>query len=134
MYSEIFSAVKVLATSYAAPYTEIDNGSMPAENGLAMYPGPGLSKQRHFDKGGIYEIVIALNGKHQDLGILLRVLSNIHREISLRTEYPSGTDWEILNIETATPPNYLEREASGTRQWLYGSLLRVTFLAKGECL
>lgn len=133
MYDQILQAIKTLATSYAAPYTAIDHGALPAENGLAMYLGPGFSLQRHFDKGGMYEVVIAMNGKHKDLGVLLPALSNIHQGLSLLKSYPSGTGWEIIDIETATPPNYLDREASGTRQWLYGSLLRVSFYAKGAC-
>lgn len=131
MYDELLQAVMTLVTSHASPYTTIDHGAMPEENGLAMYPGPGFSEQTHMDKGGIQIVYIVLNGKHSNLETLLASLSKTHRELSLLEVYPSGGDWEILNIETSTPPNYLGREDSGTRQWLYGSILRVTYYSKG---
>jgi len=134
VYGEILQAIRTLAIGHAAPYTTIDHGAMPAENGLAIYLGPGVTGQRHMDKGGIRDITIALNGKHGNLGTVLSALSNIHRALEMMRDYPSGEAWQILNIETATPPNYLDREQSGTRQWLCGSILAVKIYVKGECV
>lgn len=134
MYAEILQAVRTLAISLATPYTTIEHGAMPPNNGLAMYLGPGTIDQRHLDKGGLQSLTVALNGKHEQLSTVLGALSNIHAGLMLMQNYPSGDDWQITDIEMATPPNYLDREQSGTRQWLYGSLLRVTFYAKGECI
>jgi hypothetical protein len=134
MYAEILQAVRTLAISLATPYTTIEHGAMPPNNGLAMYLGPGTIDQRHLDKGGLQSLTVALNGKHEQLSTVIGALSAIHSGLMLMRNYPRGTGWEIVDIETATPPNYLDREASGTQQWLYGSLLRVTFYTKGECI
>jgi hypothetical protein len=131
MYDEVFQAVRTLALAYAAPYTAIDHGAMPQENGLAMYPGPGYVAERHFDRGGVYDVSVVLNGKHSNLGTLLPSMSNVHRSLSTLTAYPEGAGWKILSIETSTPPNYLDRETSGSKQWLYGSILAVKFYVKG---
>lgn len=134
MYADILQAVRTLAIQHAAPYTTIEHGAMPSANGLALYLGPGTIDQRYMDKGGLQSLTVALNGKHEQLSTVLGALSEIHTGLMLMQSYPSGDDWQITDIETATPPNYLDREQSGTRQWLYGSLLRVTFYAKGECI
>jgi hypothetical protein len=129
MFDEVLQAVRALAEEHASPYTAIDHGAMPAENGLAMYPGPGYLAERHFDRGGIYTVNVVLNGKHSNLGVMLPAMSNIHMRLTMLREYPSGEDWKILSIETATPPNLLGKEDSG--QWLYGSILSVQFYVKG---
>ena len=131
MYGQILQAVKTLAVSYATPYTAIDHGAMPEKNGLAIYPGPGYETERYFDRGGLYEMSIVLNGKHSNLQTLLTALSNIHQKLTLKTEYPESADWQILDIRTSSSPNYLDREQSDTRQWLYGSILAVKFYVKG---
>lgn len=131
MFDQILSNVKELATSYASPFTTIEHGALPPENGLALYPGPGIPPERHFDRGAVYEESFVLNGKHSDLETLLTALSSIHCGLSTIEDYPKTDDWQILNIETATPPNYLDREVSGTKQWLYGSILAVKFYIKG---
>ncbi len=131
MFDQVFAAVKQLAVTHAAPYTEIANGSMPTENGLAIYPGPGAPADSFFDRGATYQISVVLNGKHSNLQTLTAALSAIHTGLTQTREYPKTDDWQILSIETATPPNYVGREESDTRQWLYGSILSVRFHIKG---
>lgn len=131
MLDQVLQAVRTLAIGYAAPYTTIDNGSMPTENGLAIYPGPGYSTGRYLDRGADYQVPFVLNGKHSDLGVLLSAMSNIHTKLSMLSAYPKTDGWQITGIESATPPNYLSREDSNTRQWLYGSILTVKFHVKG---
>lgn len=133
MYDKILQAVRAAAIPYASPFTTIEHGSLPADAGLAIYPGPGYSPTSYFDRGGTYRLIYALNGKHDNLGTLLPVMSSIHRGLTTTATYPSGDGWRILLIETATPPNYLDREESEPRYWLYGSLLRVTCYFEGAC-
>lgn len=129
---EILEAVKNMALSAAAPYTKIDIGSMPAENGLTMYIGSGAPRQRFLDRAGLHEISVVLNGKHSTQQIVLGALSNIHEDLTRATVYPAGAGWEITDIETSSAPNYIEREESGSKQWLYGSILRVTYYQKDQ--
>lgn len=131
MFDQVFAKVKELAESYAAPYTSIANGAMPTENGLAMYPGPGFPTESYLDRGAEYSASIVLNGKHSNLKTLLTALSSIHTGLTRMTDYPKTDDWQILSIETSTSPNYIGREESGSRQWLYGSILTVRFYIKG---
>lgn len=133
MFYEVLQGVRGLATTFAAPYTFIDHGAMPADNSLAMFPGPGMTSETHLDKGIVYDLLFALNGKHESLNVLVSALSNIHTGLAQLKVYLIGSNWQILDIETATLPNYLDREHSGTRQWLYGSLIRVKVYVKGEC-
>lgn len=133
MYDAILQAVRTAATSYASPFKTIEHGSLPTDAGLAIYPGPGYSPATYFDRGGTYRLIYALNGKHENLGVLLPAMSNIHKGLATATTYPSGEGWQVLLIETATPPNYLDREESEPRYWLYGSLLRVTVYFEGAC-
>ena len=130
MIDQILQAVKGLAEDYAAPFTEIDNGATPAGAGLAIYPGPGTQTDSHFDRGASYSVPFVLNGKHGDLGTLLPAMSTIHAGLSRLKEYPKTDDWQILSIESATPPNYLGREESSS-MWMYGSILSVRFYTKG---
>lgn len=135
MYGEILQAVRHLATTYAEPYETIDHGSMPMGNSLAMYLGPGMTDTRFLDQGGNWTVTIALNGKHTDLEVLLSALSNIHRNLNLRTIYPQGDGWSIHDIVTTSTPSYLSREESDGNRWLYGSLLTVSFSTGGiKCL
>lgn len=134
MYAKILSAIRTQATLYAMPYKSIGNGSMPVNNGLAMYIGSGAETQRHFDGGGLQELSIALNGKHDNLETVLTALSNIHTNITscnyFNTPSFNGDNWQIINISTSSIPNHIGREDT-SKQWLCGSILRVTFNFKG---
>lgn len=129
---EVLMAVIDAAIPFATPYTQILHGSMPESNGLAAYISSGAPYQRHMDKGGIYDLSITLNGKHEQVKVLVSALSKIHTELVRMEEYPHGEGWQILDIESATPPTYTTRETSDKKQWLYASVLRVRFYMKGE--
>lgn len=130
MYDKIIQAVKTLATSYAAPYTSIDLGGLPENDGLALYLGPSSPDEEYLDRGSLNGIDVVLNGKHANQQKVLSALSNIHKSLTQLKTYPSGEGWEITNIRTTTAPNFIEQEAS-SGQWLYGSILEVQFYMKG---
>lgn len=129
MYDDILSSVKTLASAYIAPFTSIGFGSIPTENGLAMYIGPGAPIESYLDRGSMNELSIVLNGKHSNQQSVLTALSNVHKGLTRLLSYPRTDDWQILNIETGSAPNYIDQESSG--QWVYGSILKITFYAKG---
>jgi hypothetical protein len=131
VFDEILIAVKNLASTYAVPYSmAIIHGSLPQENGLAMYAGPGGEDAAYLDRGGTYSIDLVLNGKHSNRQTVASALSNIHVKLSQLKSYPKGEGWEITNIRSGTAPNLIEQEAS-SNQWVYGSILEVTFEMKG---
>lgn len=130
MYDEILLAVKALALAAASPFTAIAHGSLPGADSLAMYAGPGGEDESYLDRGSLNSFSVVLNGKHANRQTVVTALSNIHTALTRRKEYPTGTGWEITNIRTTTAPNYIEQEAS-TKQWVYGSVLEVTFHMKG---
>lgn len=129
---EIFEAVKALALTFAAPFTSIEHGALPTENSLAMYPGPGYSPKVFLDRARISDVFFVLNGKHANAKTLVAAMGAIHRGLSIYDGYPlRGNYWQVLNVETSTPPNLLERESSGARASLYGSMLKVTIYLDG---
>lgn len=133
MYSEILSAIKAVALTYASPFTAIVNGTMPEENGLAIFIASGAETKAFF-KGGTYEISIVLNGKHSNLQTLINTLSTIHINLSgmnfINTTSFYGDLWQIIKISTSSAPTYIDKEVS-SNQWIYGSSLRIEFYYKG---
>lgn len=130
MYGEIMQAVKDMALTYAMPYTAIENGAIPPKNGIAIAIGPSNPDERHFNRGGRYKINLILNAKHQNLETVSTVLSKIHIKLSQAKQYPKTQDWQIYSIESNPGPNFIEQESS-TKQWLFGSVLEVSFYVKG---
>ena len=128
MYGEILQAVKTLATTYASPYTKIEVGTMPQNDGLAMQIGPGGEEWEYLNRASVHTMAIVLNGKNDDQQAVVTALSAIHRALTRLTDHPEGTNWEIISIKTTSSPGYINK-ASG--QWLYGSILDVRFYSKG---
>jgi hypothetical protein len=95
-----------------------------------MYIGSGAPRQRFLESCGLHEISVVLNGKHSTQQIVLGALSNIHEDLTRATVYPAGAGWEITDIETSSAPNYIEREESGSKQWLYGSIYELRTIKK----
>jgi hypothetical protein len=81
------------------------------------------------NRGSRQSFFVALNGKHSNQQTVVTALSAIHKALTQLKNYPAGVGWEILSIETSATPNFIEQESSG--QWLYGSILQVSFYMKG---
>lgn len=138
MHDIAAKAVRALMLQHASPYTEIRWGSLPLDNGLATELASGTIVDTFLDQTSIYETSMVLNGKHSDRGIVLGALSAIHTALSQDTEYPieipvdDTQGLEIIGIQTSGVPSYLKREES-TKQWVYGSSLRVSYILRREC-
>lgn len=132
--NSIFNSVLLAVISLAeesSPYASILIGSLPADNGISIYIAAG-SPVYDMSKGTCYEMILTLNGKHAEQETVADALGIIHDSLSTRKQYPTTADGcQITNIETVSPPAYLDREANN--QWLYGSSLKVKFYKpKGE--
>lgn len=129
MFDVVLESVKTMAVLHAAPFTEITFGAMPEDNALSMYLAPSNYRARTYDRGGIVGVAISLNGKHSDQKILVAAMSEIHKGLSQATEYAEDGAWKILNIESTTPPSYVDTEEN--RQYMYASTLTVVVELKG---
>ena len=107
-------------------YSKVMIGSMPTDNGIAMYLSPGAPDIIDLKKNTINEIPLVVNAKHESQLTCLQALSDIHLHLTTLKDYPNN----ILDIETGTSPNYLDREENG--QWLYGSILNIKFEIRSD--
>jgi len=134
LYYEILEAFRTLATSLSTPYTTIEHGIVPHDNGLSIYIGLDPNEENDFeekgylDGGGINSLAIVLKGKNSNLQTLLNAMSNIHT--GMLSKRPSGENWEVIKIGTVNPPNCIGLDDSG--QWLYSSIFRIKFYYKGS--
>lgn len=128
MYADLLNALITL-TSGLSIYSVIGIGSLPVDNGISMYLGAGATDQTFLDKGATYNIPVVINAKHSNQLMCLQALSSIHTHLSKLKDYPNTDDYQILNIQTTTSPNSIGQEANS--QYLYGSILEVSFYIKG---
>ena len=106
-------------------YSPITVGPMPPTNGISISVSGGGPASTFLTKNMRYEIDLVLNGKHENESVVFDALNNIHQELTQTKNYPSGIDFQIMDIETTTSPSYLGREEN--KYYLYGSSLRVRF-------
>ena len=113
------------------PYASIVVGALPADNGISMTVGAGAPQTTFMTKGMVYEIDCVLNGKHSAQETVFDTLNDIHQALTMTKDYPATDEYQILDIQTTSSPNYIEREEN--KQYLYGSSVRVRFFfKKGE--
>ena len=104
-------------------------GALPANGGISIQLGAGAPTSEHLDRGGKFELYFSVNTKNKNQLTTLAALEAVHKYFTQLKVYPSGTDYQILNISTGTVPNYLGTDSSN--QHMFGSIVRVTFYAKG---
>ena len=129
MYEQVLESVNAMAVLYASPFTAIEIGSMPVDNGLAMHLAPSVYRMRTYDRGGVVGVTIGLNGKHEDQETHVAAMSEIHKRLSQAATYAENGAWKILNIESTMPPSYVDMELN--RQYMYASTLTAVVELKG---
>jgi len=110
-------------------YAPVTIGAMPPKNGICLQVVGGGTNETFFDMARQYNINVVVNARHDDLLQAETALSKIHYELPRRKVFPSGDEWEILFINSASAPNYIER--SDTSDFLCGSSLLVELYIKG---
>jgi hypothetical protein len=80
------------------------------------------------DKNQYIILDFTINGKHANLQTLSDDMNRIHQEITMLREYPSGDDWNIVDITTLTEPQIIGREDNNA--WLMASALNVKIETK----
>lgn len=128
MYDEILQAIIDMAE--AAAGVSIVVGSMPPDNGIAMTASAAPTTIM-LDIGSNERMSVICNGKNASQQTIIHQLDAIHKSLTRRKDYPTGTLWQIYSIETVASPRLLGREQNPQAEWLYGSSLLVKFNTKG---
>lgn len=125
--TQVIEAVRTKAQT--AVSKTIVFGALPPDDGISMALATGASDETFLDKGQHYHASVVINAKSTNQLNALDWLGKIHETLTLTKTYPSGTNWQICNIETTGIPMYLGREENS--QYEYGSSVRVDFYLKG---
>lgn len=113
-----------------SPFSTVTRGALPTGVGLSCEIGPSSPSELYLDKNTIVPLDITLNGKHADLELLSDTMNNIHYALTHIRTYPSGTGWQIIDIQNMNLPQIIGREQNN--EWLMASALSVRFFWKGE--
>lgn len=112
------------------PFAAATRGALPTGNGITCEVGPSSPSEMHMDKNTVIPLDVTLNGKHSDLMTLSDTFNNIHYALTRAREYPEGAAWQIVDIQDATLPQIIGREANN--DWLMASSLSVKIYMRGE--
>lgn len=106
----------------------ITRGALGTGEGLVCEVGPSGPDEVYMDKNQYIILDFTINGKHANLQTLSDDMNRIHQEIIMLREYPSGDDWNIVDITTLTEPQIIGREDNNV--WLMASALNVKIETK----
>lgn len=101
----------------------ITRGALGTGEGLVCEVGPSGPDEVYMDKNQYIIMDFTINGKHANLQTLSDDMNRIHQEITMLREYPSGDDWNIVDITTLTEPQIIGREDNNV--WMMASALNV---------
>lgn len=106
----------------------ITRGALGTGEGLVCEVGQSGPDEVYMDKNQYIILDFTINGKHANLQTLSDDMNRIHQEITMLREYPSGDDWNIVDITTMTEPQIIGREDNN--MWLMASALNVKIETK----
>lgn len=113
-----------------SPFATVTRGALPTGVGLVCEVGPSSPSAVFLDKNTVIPLDVTLNGKHASLKTLSDAMNKIHSVLTRATSYPSGDDWQIVDITNMTLPQKIGREENN--EWLMASSLSVYFYQKGD--
>lgn len=108
------------ALSLFAPITR---GALSAGNSLSCEIGPTNPETVWLDKNKYIPVDLTINGKHGNLQTLSDSMNLIHENLTMMREYPTGSEWQIVDIATLTEPQVIGREQDN--KWMMASALTV---------
>ena len=88
----------------------ITRGALGAGNSLSCEIAPSVVESVFMDKNTYIPLTLAINGKHDDLRTLTDTLNGIMDNLTRLKQYPSGDNWEIVDITNGTLPQVIGRE------------------------
>ena len=104
-------------------FSTIRRGALGTDDGLCCEIGPTSPAEVYLDKHKYIPVDLTINGKNTNLQTLSEALNKIHENLTMLTSYPTGDTWHIVDIETMTDPQIVDREEG--RHWLMASSLLV---------
>lgn len=113
-----------------SPFATVTRGALPTGVGITCEIGPSSPESMHMDKNTVIPLDVTLNGKHPNLQTLSDALNTIHSALTRATSYPSGENWQIVDITNQTLPQIIGRETNN--EWLMASSLSVRFYWRGD--
>ena len=84
---------------------------------------------KDLDTADVYNVTI--NGKSGDFEKMLEALSNIHKALTVRKDFPQGDTWQIYAITTVSSPRQVGIEEADRTKFIFGSSVNVKFYKKG---
>lgn len=114
-------------------FSPITRGALSTGNSLSCEIGPTSPETVWLDKNQYIPIDLTINGKHSNLHTLSDAMNLIHEHLTMMTEYPTGSRWQITDIATQTEPQVIGREQDN--KWMMASALSVrlaTITPSGE--
>ena len=104
-------------------FSDITRGALGTENGICCEIGPTGPETVWLDKNQYIPLDLTINGKHENLQTLSDAMNLIHESLTMMTEYPSESKWQITDIATLTEPQIIGRE--NDNRWIMASALSV---------
>lgn len=128
MYKSILDAIVEMVKQYT-DYQVVVGGNPPKES-IAI-TGFASDDVVNRDRDTLQTYDITINGKSGNQEQLFADLSEIHRKMTLRKDFPHGNTWQIYSIDTASSPRLLGTEQAERTRYIYGSAITVKFYALG---
>ena len=97
-------------------FATMTRGALGTVKGLSCEVAPSYMTEVYLDKNVYIELTLALNGKHDDLRVLMDTVNNIMDTLTRTKSYPSGNGWEIVDITNGNLPRIIGREENNL--WL----------------
>lgn len=113
-------------------FADITRGALPTGNGLCCEVAPSSPDRVFLDKNQYIFLDLTINGKHSNLQTLSEAMNHIHEVLTMLTIYPSGEDWQIVDIVTMTEPQIIGREEQN--EWIMASSLTVKVYTQSETI
>jgi hypothetical protein len=101
----------------------IHRGALATGDDLSCEIGPTSPESVWLDKNKYIPIDLTINGKHTNLETLSEALNMIHENLTMLRTYPSGSTWQITDIQTLTEPQVIGREPDN--KWIMASALTI---------
>lgn len=104
-------------------FSDISRGALGTGNCLSCEIAPSSPNEIYLDKAQDIPIDLTINGKHNNLKTLSDAMNDIHHNLTSLMAYPSGDDWEIVDILTLTMPQVIGREDNN--DWIMASNISI---------
>lgn len=111
-------------------FASMTRGALGITAGLSCEVAPSNVLETYMDKNTFIPLLLALNGKHYDLQVLLDTMNNIQDTMTRKTAYTSGNGWEIVDITSGNLPRVIGREDNNL--WLVACDLIVKIYRKDD--